>query len=67
MSLFPEDDKPRPKAAQHVVGQDVSQLSVEELARRIAELEAEIVRLTEARQAKLASRNAADAFFRPKG
>ncbi len=58
-----DDDKPRPKVA-HDVGQDLSLLSVEELQARIALLGEEIVRLEVAMQAKRASRDAAEMFFK---
>lgn len=63
MSLFSEDDRPRPKAV-HEIGQDLSMLSLAEIDLRVAALEAEIERLAEARLKKAASRSAADAFFR---
>lgn len=63
MSLFPEDDRPKPKRV-HEIGQDLSTLSLGELEERIAALKAEIERLMEARASKSASRAAADAFFR---
>jgi uncharacterized small protein (DUF1192 family) len=56
---------PKPaKAAQHVVGEPLDALSVDELNERIEQLRAEIVRLEAARDGKSASRTAADAFFR---
>ncbi len=64
--LFGDDDKPR-KPALHEIGQDLSQLSIEEIGRRIEALSAEIERLTEARSRKQASKNAADAFFKQQG
>ena len=63
MSIFPEDDRPKPKGV-HEIGQDLSMLSLAEIDERIAALEAEIARLTETRARKDASRSAADAFFR---
>ena len=63
MSLFPEDDRPKPKRV-HEIGQDLSMLSLEEIEERIAALKVEIERLAEARTKKSASRAAADAFFR---
>ncbi len=57
---------PRRKAPpSHEIGQNVDDLSVEELTGRIAILKAEIARLEEARRAKQASAGAAAAFFRP--
>jgi uncharacterized small protein (DUF1192 family) len=56
---------PKPgKAAQHVVGEPLEVLSVDELNDRIEQLRAEIARLEAARDGKSASRTAADAFFR---
>ena len=43
---------------------ELSALSVDELDERVAQLQAEIGRLQEARRAKLASRDAASAFFK---
>lgn len=63
MSIFPEDDRPRPKSI-HEIGQDLSMLSLAEIDQRIEALQAEIARLAEARAKKDASRSAADAFFR---
>lgn len=63
MSIFPEDDRPKPKNL-HEIGQDLSMLSLAEIDERIAMLKAEIERLAEARARKDASRSAADAFFR---
>lgn len=60
-----DDDRPRVAAAVHVIGQALDQLSVHELAERIAALQAEIERLERVRQAKEASRNAAAGFFKP--
>lgn len=60
---FIDDDKPR-KAPVHEIGQDLSQLSVEELARRIAALKEEIDRLGAMLASKQASKAAADAFFK---
>ncbi|MFJ5370499.1 DUF1192 domain-containing protein [Bosea sp. CER48] len=63
MSIFPEDDRPKPKTL-HEIGQDLSMLSLAEIDERIAMLKTEIERLAEARARKDASRSAADAFFR---
>ncbi|SEG53897.1 DUF1192 domain-containing protein [Bosea lathyri] len=63
MSIFPEDDRPRPKSV-HDIGQDLSMLSLAEIDQRVEALKAEIERLMEARSKKDASRSAADAFFR---
>lgn len=45
------DDLPKPKPSKHEIGQDLSSISVDELAERIAMLKGEIERL-EAEQAK---------------
>lgn len=58
-----DPDRPRPKPAAHVIGQDLATLSLAELDERVAQLEAEIARLKAARQAKDASKQAADLFF----
>ena len=55
----------RKKAPSHEIGQSVDELSAQEIAERIAILEAEIARLEAARKAKEASRSAADTFFSP--
>ncbi|WP_291854385.1 DUF1192 domain-containing protein [Bradyrhizobium sp.] len=59
-----DDDKPRKKIT-HDIGQDLSLLSVEELAERIALLKQEIVRLDAAMTKKRASKDAANSFFKP--
>ncbi len=56
---------PPKKTPSHEIGQSLDELSAQELAERIAILEAEIARLEAARKAKEASRSAADAFFSP--
>ncbi len=58
-----DEDRPQ-KPTAHEIGQDLSLLSIEDIAARIALLKAEIVRLEEARAKKLASRNAAESVFR---
>jgi uncharacterized small protein (DUF1192 family) len=57
-----EDRTPRPPA--HQIGGDLSLLSVHELDERIQALRAEIARLEAARDAKEASKRAADSFFK---
>ncbi|WP_321501515.1 DUF1192 domain-containing protein [Breoghania sp.] len=57
------DDTPRIATALHLVGQDISTLSVEELVERIALLRDEVARLEEAKAQKAATRSAADALF----
>ena len=63
MATEQEDDKPRKKIT-HEIGQDVSLLSVEELAERIALMTSEIERLQTAMVKKRASRDAANSFFK---
>jgi uncharacterized small protein (DUF1192 family) len=58
-----DDDKPKKKVS-HEIGQDLSLLSVEELADRIALLNAEIQRLQSSMALKRATRDAADRFFK---
>jgi uncharacterized small protein (DUF1192 family) len=58
-----DEDRPRRKVS-HEIGQDVSLLSVEELAERITLMRAEIDRLNLAMANKRASRDAADRFFK---
>ena len=58
-----DDDKPRTKVT-HDIGQDLSLLSVEELAGRVALLQEEIARLQAAMTMKRATREAADRFFK---
>jgi uncharacterized small protein (DUF1192 family) len=58
-----DDDRPRKKIS-HEIGQDLSLLSVEELAERIALLKSEIERLEAATAKKRASKDAASSFFK---
>jgi uncharacterized small protein (DUF1192 family) len=58
-----DDDRPRKKIS-HEIGQDLSLLSVEELAERIALLKSEIERLEAASAKKRASKDAASSFFK---
>jgi uncharacterized small protein (DUF1192 family) len=59
------DDSERPKKqVSHEIGQDLSQLSVEELAARIDLLNGEIARLQSSMNLKRATRDAADRFFK---
>jgi uncharacterized small protein (DUF1192 family) len=58
-----DDDRPRKKIS-HDIGQDLSLLSVEELAERIALMSSEIERLQVATTKKRASRDAANNFFK---
>jgi len=63
MATIDDDDRPKKKIS-HEIGQDLSLLSVEELAERIALLKSEISRLEEAASKKRASKDAANAFFK---
>jgi uncharacterized small protein (DUF1192 family) len=69
-AVMAEDDDgvfgspPRKAAASHEIGQNVDDLSAQEITLRIAIFRAEITRLEEARIAKHASLGAADAFFK---
>lgn len=64
-----EDDRPRPRgdAASKLAAEDLSPYSQDELAERIALLEAEIARVEKHRLSAAAHRNAADALFRKSG
>ena len=62
MAVF--DDEPVKKTPEHAIGQDLSLLSAHELEERISILRAEIDRLEAERQAKGASKSAAEAFFK---
>jgi uncharacterized small protein (DUF1192 family) len=63
MATIDEDDKPKKKVS-HEIGQDLSLLSVEELAARVRIMHDEIARLEADMQSKRASRSAADQFFK---
>lgn len=62
--MFEDDLKPRPRPPEHVMGQDLSALSVGELAERIALLKIEIARLEADMATKEASRTAAASVFK---
>lgn len=61
--MVSDDDRPVRKIS-HEIGQDLSLLSVEELAERIALLNGEIARLQSSMTLKRATRDAADRFFK---
>ena len=63
MAAIDDDDKPKKKIV-HEVGQDLTLLSVEELAGRVQILRDEIGRLEADMAKKRASRSAADQFFK---
>ena len=60
-----EDDRPRPKgdAASKLATEDLGPYSQDELEARIAQLEAEIVRVEKHRLSAAAHRDAAEALF----
>jgi len=63
MPAMDDDDRPKKKLA-HEIGQDLSLLSVEELADRVRLLHDEIARLEADMVQKRAKRAAADQFFK---
>jgi uncharacterized small protein (DUF1192 family) len=63
MAVIEDDERPKKKVA-HEVGQELTLLSVEELAARIELLRGEIARLEADKAKKQASRSAADQFFK---
>ena len=63
MPAIDEDDKPKKKIA-HEIGQDLSLLSVDELAARVQLMRDEIARLEADMTQKRAKRAAADQFFK---
>jgi uncharacterized small protein (DUF1192 family) len=58
-----DEDRPKPKQV-HVLGENLETISVEELRLRVNHLQMEISRLESEITRKLASRSAADAFFK---
>ena len=62
MAIF-DDDAPKKKLA-HEIGEDLSKLSLDELAARVAGLKAEIARLEAVADAKRASAETAASFFK---
>ena len=63
MAASDDDDRPKKKIA-HEIGQDLTLLSVEELAARVQLLHDEINRIEADMAQKRASRSAADQFFK---
>jgi uncharacterized small protein (DUF1192 family) len=63
MAVFDDDDRPKKKVA-HEIGQELSLLSVEELALRIQLMQDEIKRLDTDIARKRDKRAAADQFFK---
>lgn len=67
MALDPFADelqRPQEAARNHVVGQDLSTLSIDEIDERIQILREEIMRLEKMRAEKHASKSAADSVFK---
>ena len=64
MAIDPDELMPKKPKAETIVGQDLSAMSAHELETRIATLEGEIARTKEALRARVATKNAADAFFK---
>jgi uncharacterized small protein (DUF1192 family) len=63
MPAIDEDDKPKKKIA-HEIGQDLTLLSVDDLAARVQLMRDEINRLEADMAKKRVSRSAADQFFK---
>lgn len=57
------DDLPKPKH-NHVLGENLESISLDELHLRITQLQNEIIRIQAEMARKHASRSAADAFFK---
>jgi len=64
MAIDLDELAPRKPKTEIILGEDLSALSVHELEKRIAALEAEIARTKEALRSRAATKNAADAFFK---
>lgn len=64
MAIDPEELLPRKPKQDIVIGEDLSALSVAELEKRITVFETEITRAREAIKARLATKSAADTFFK---
>jgi uncharacterized small protein (DUF1192 family) len=63
MAAIDDEDRPKKKVS-HEIGQELTLLSVEELAARVQLLREEIGRLEADMAKKQASRSAADQFFK---
>jgi len=63
MPAIDDDDRPKKKIA-HEIGQELTLLSVGELAERVALLKDEIARLEANMAGKRATKSAADQFFK---
>ncbi len=64
MAIDLDELEPRKPKIDIILGEDLSAQSAHELEKRIAALEAEIVRTKEALRARATTKNAADAFFK---
>jgi uncharacterized small protein (DUF1192 family) len=64
MAIDLDELMPRKPKAETVIGEDISTKSAHELEARIATLEAEIARTKDALLARVATKSAADAFFK---
>jgi uncharacterized small protein (DUF1192 family) len=64
MAMDLEDLEARKKLPDIVLGQDISTLSAHELEKRIARLEEEIARCKAAIKDRLATKSAAESFFK---
>jgi uncharacterized small protein (DUF1192 family) len=63
MAVSDDEDRPKKKLT-HEIGQELTLISVEELALRVTLLQDEIARLEADMKGKRASRTAADQFFK---
>jgi len=63
MPAIDDDDRPKKKIT-HEIGQELTLLSVSELAERVALLKDEIARLEANMASKRATKSAADQFFK---
>jgi uncharacterized small protein (DUF1192 family) len=59
-----EPDEPHKKLPDIVLGEDISTLSAHELESRIVRLEEEVARCRTAIKSRLATRSAAESFFK---
>ncbi|MFE1601426.1 DUF1192 domain-containing protein [Methylobacterium sp. ID0610] len=62
--MLNDDETKRPVIADHLIGQDLTALSIADLDARLALLRREIARLEEARRQREASQAAAHAVFK---
>ena len=59
-----DEEGPKKKNTVHEIGEDLSKLSIDELAERVELLKAEVIRIEAAAAAKRASAEAAEIFFK---